>query len=86
MQRMSLLFQRSAEIKKTWTVLPRDTNSIALFFDQEEGDEWYLIYPCMEKVERPYDDSYGNGDAFYLNVDNYYDKVLTMASIDYKDV
>ena len=84
--RMSLLFLSSPEIRETWTDLARDTNSLALFFDTEEGDEWYLNYPRMEKVERPYDEPYSIDNALHLNVDEYYHEVLTMAGINYKAV
>lgn len=82
---MSLLFQRSPEIQKTWDELVMETNSLALFFDTEEGDEWYLLFPRKKKVERPYDESYYFDNALHVNVDEYYLNVLEVAGITYRD-
>ena len=79
---MSLLFQRSPKIRETWTDLARATRSLALFFDKEEGDEWYLIYPRVEKVGRPYDEPYSIDNTLDVNVDEYYHEVLAMAGIN----
>jgi hypothetical protein len=77
---MSLLFQRSPSIKKTWTGLAQKMKAIALFFDQEEGDQWNLIYPARRKVMRPDDDAYWIDES--LMVDAYYQDAIRLAGIE----
>lgn len=76
---MSLLFLRSPGIKKTWTDLAKVMGAVALFFDQEEGDEWDLFYPANRKVMRPDDDAYWIDDG--LIVDEFCQDAVRMAGI-----
>ena len=76
---MSLLFLRSPVIKKTWADLAKEMGAVALFFDQEDGDEWNLFYPAHRKVVRPDDDAYWIDDG--LIVDAFCQDAVRLAGI-----
>jgi hypothetical protein len=76
---MSLLFNRSPQIKRTWMNLAQGMKAIALFFDREEGDRWNLIYPAKRKVLKPDDEACWVADC--LVVDAYYQDAFRLAGL-----